>query len=275
MAKAKITSGMFSNRTDALVLGAPLNQHALNQQIESFIHNKDTKAEPYSEADKVYINQYEGSGGQAKEGARGEGLLYEFYTPEYVVELMWELARNYGYSGGPVIEPSCATGRLFAAAPDKRECVGFEINPVSRRIAQINYPEATIHQGYFETAFLNPPRYFSRLPKSQLTWLPQYPFSLAVGNPPYGIHKNLYSSYFPNPKLGTLEIFFIYYALMLLKPGGVLVYLISSNFLRNGNTYNAAKNELGKIAKFTDGYRLPPVFKSSAVPTDIIVLTKK
>jgi len=250
-------------------------QHQLNLEIETFIHNKDANAEPYSPEDKTFINQYEGSGGQGKEGATGEGLLYEFYTPDYIVELMWKLALKYGYDGGNVIEPSCATGRLFAPAPDKSKCVGFEINPISRRIAQVNFPEATIHQGYFETAFLQPSRFFSRLPKGQLTWLPQYPFSLAVGNPPYGIHKNLYSTYFKTPKLGTLEIFFIYYALMLVKSGGLLVYLISSNFLRNGQTYNSAKDELGKIADFVDAYRLPPVFRSSAVPTDILILRKK
>ena len=252
-----------------------MNQHELNTEIENFIRKKDAASEHFSESDIEFINKYEGAGGQGKEGAKGEGLLYEFYTPDFICELMWDLARAYGYTNGNVLEPSCATGRLFKPATDKSKCVGFEINPISRRIAQLNNPDAIIHQGYFETAFLQPPRFFSKLPKGQLTWLPQYPFSLIVGNPPYGIHKNLYSTYFKTPKLGTLEIFFIYYALLLLKPGGLLVYLISSNFLRNGQTYNAAKDELGKIAEFVDAYRLPPVFRSSAVPTDIIVLRRK
>lgn len=255
-----------------------MNQHELNTNIENFIRNKDAKSESYSADEKAYINKYEGSGGQLKHGAAGKGhgaALYEFYTPQFIVKLMWELAEAHGYDGGNVLEPSCATGRLFEFAPDKSRCIGFEINPTSRRIAQINYPDATIHNGYFETAFLQPPRYFSRLPKGQTTWLPQVPFSLVLGNPPYGQYKNMYSSYFRSPKIPTLEMFFIYWALLLLKSGGLLIYLVSSNILRNGDKYAASKDLIGTLAELVDAYRLPSVFRFSEVPTDIIVLRKK
>jgi len=252
-----------------------LNQHELNTEIETFIRNKDAKGESYAPDEVQFVNKYEGSGGQLKHGAKGEGALYEFYTPEYIVKLMWELATAHGYKDGSVLEPCCATGRMFEFAPDKSKCVGFETNPVSRRIAQINYKDAIIHNGFFETAFLQPPRFFSKLPKGQLTWLPQYPFSLIISNPPYGIHKNLYSSYFKSPKIPTLEMFFIYHALLLLKKGGLMVYLLSSNFLRNGDKYNDSKELIGGLADLVDAYRLPSVFKFSEVPTDIIVLKRK
>jgi hypothetical protein len=55
---------------------------------------------------------YEGAGGLGSRGASGEGVLYEFYTPDYVVNLMWELARYHGFDGkGTVLEPSVATGK--------------------------------------------------------------------------------------------------------------------------------------------------------------------
>jgi len=152
--------------------------------------------------------------------------------------------------------------------------VGFEINPLSARIAEISFPGAIIHRGYFETAFLTMPRFTTRLKKS-LTWLEQYPFSLVIGNPPYGRYKNKYSSYFPSPKMHQIELFFMYYGLMLLKPGGLLIYLTSSNFLRNGISYNSEKEEIGKIADILDAYRLSPVFRFSEVPTDILVLKRK
>lgn len=250
------------------------NQHSLNQKIESFIAGKDHRKESYSKEDIDFIQQYEGSGGQGKRGASGEGLLYEFYTPDYLVELMWELANKYGYDGGTVLEPSIATGRLIKYAPDHSKCVGFEINPVSTRIAEITYPEAKIYNNYFETVFLEHPRFTKKL-KGEITWLKEYPFSLVIGNPPFGIYKNKYSSYFTKPSFRQIEIFFMYYGLELLKKGGLMIYVTGSNFLRNGDTYNDSKRELEKICDLVDAYRLPPIFKSSDVPVDLIVFRKK
>jgi type I restriction-modification system DNA methylase subunit len=255
---------------------AEKNQYQLNKEIESFIQNKDKRKESYSQADIEFIQKYEGSGGQGSKGATGEGILYEFYTPDYVVKLMWKLAFRYGFDkSGTVLEPSIATGRLIEPAPDKTKCVGFEINSTSARIAEISFPGATIYRGYFETAFMQPERFTKRLSLSQLTWMKEYPFSLVIGNPPYGKYRNKYSSYFPTPKMPQIEQFFMYYGLQLLKQGGLLIYLTSSNFLRNGLTYNKAKDEIGRFAELVDAYRLPPVFRFSVVPTDIIVFKRK
>jgi hypothetical protein len=72
-----------------------------------------------------------------------------------------------------------------------------------------------------------------------------------------------------------IELFFMFYGLKMLKTGGLLVYLTSSNFLRNGITYNEEKEEIGKFADILDAYRLPPVFRFSQVPIDILVLKRK
>ncbi|MCB0823542.1 MAG: SAM-dependent DNA methyltransferase [Bacteroidales bacterium] len=252
-----------------------MNQYQLNIEIEEFIQHKDKKGEKYSQEDIQYIQQYEGAGGQGKHGAKGQGVLYEFFMPDYICELMYKQAIAHGYDGGNILEPSIATGRMIKPFPDKSKVTGFEINPISARIAEITYPKARIYNDYFETAFLKAPRYTSRLPKSELTRLEGYPFSLVIGNPPYGKYKNRYSLYFKNPKIHQIEIFFMYCGLMLLKPGGLLVYITSSNFLRNGITYNSDKEEIGKIADLVDAYRLPPVFKFSQVPTDILIFKRK
>jgi type I restriction-modification system DNA methylase subunit len=252
-----------------------MNQFELNKQIQQFILQKDKNAESYSTADRKFIAQYEGSGGQGSKGATGEGVLYEFFTPDFICELMWKLAYRYGFkAGGSVLEPSVGTGNLLKWAPNNSKCYGFEINPISKRITEILYPDAKIYEGYFETAFLQQPRYTARL-KDKLTWLEGYPFSLVIGNPPYGKYKNKYSSYFTRPKMHQIELFFMYQGLQLLKPGGLMVYLTGSNFLRNGISYQSEKLELEKLADIVDAYRLPPVFKFSKVPTDIIVLKRK
>ena len=252
-----------------------MNQFELNNKIEALIKKKDAAGDSYSQSDRDFIVQYEGSGGQGSKGASGEGVLYEFYTPEKICELMWLLAYRYGFKPqGTVLEPSVGTGKLLQHAPNKQKCYGFEINPTSRRITQILYPKAKIYEGYFETAFLAPPRFTSPL-KNQMTWMEGYPFSLVIGNPPYGKYKNKYSSYFTKPKMHQIELFFMHQGLQLLKPGGLLVYLTGSNFLRNGISYQSEKLEMEKLADILDAYRLPPVFKFSKVPTDIIVFKRK
>lgn len=247
-----------------------------NIEIENLIASrKQSGSFVFTDSEKEFISQYTGSGGQGNQGAKGEGLLYEFYTPDYIAELMWQLAHYHGYDGGFVLEPSIATGACIKHAPDKSKVVGFEINDYTAEICKILYPQITLHKGYFETAFLQEPRFNMRIKKAPNTWLPQYPFSLVIGNPPYGKHINLYSSLFKTPQMYQIEIFFMYYGLQLLKKGGLVVYLTSSNFLRNGISYQSTKHWIGQIADLVDAYRLPTVFSHSQVPTDIIVLKRK
>ncbi len=251
------------------------SSHALNVVVETLVKEKGSNPLSYSDKEVALLSQYSGAGGNAKHGASGEGLLYEFFTPDYIADMIWDLARTYGYDDrSTVLEPSCATGALIKPAKDYRLVTGFEINAVSASIAQVLYPGCSVHNHYFETAFLNAPR-FTTILKDKTTWLTGYPFSLVLGNPPYGIYKNQYSSYFNKKLFKQIEIFFIYKGLELLKPGGLLVYLQSSNFMRTGEKYNYAKDEIGKVATLLDAYRLPKVFVNSDVPTDIMVLKKK
>jgi type I restriction-modification system DNA methylase subunit len=251
-----------------------VNQVELNNEIAQFLEKyKGGKLTPEQ---VKFIQRYEGSGGQGSKGAKGEGVLYEFYTPDFVVDLMWELAYHHGFKDDEtILEPSIATGRLIRPAKDYSKVVGFEINPISAKICRLSYPGCEVIDGYFEKAFLQPPRYTIKVPPKKVTWLEQYPFGMVIGNPPYGIYKNLYSSYFDKKLFKQIEIFFIYQGLRMLKPGGLLVYLISSNFMRNGDKYDYAKQKIGEIAELTDAYRLPKVFAYSDVPTDILILRKK
>jgi len=243
-------------------------------EIKRFVTDRDASGGDYSPSDVAYIQQYEGSGGLANKGARGMEILYEYYTPDYVCDLMHSLALTYGYDGGTILEPSVATGKIIRPFADKSKVTAFETNPLTARICKISYPHVTVHNEYFETAFLQKPRFTSRV-KNCLTWLDGYPFSLVTGNPPYGKYSNKYSAYFRNPKMKQTELFFMYYGLQLLRPGGLMVYLTSSNFLRNGISYNSEKQLTGGLADLLDAYRLPPVFEQSNVAVDILVFKKK
>ncbi len=252
-----------------------MTQFELNKEIETFVEKTGNDKNSYTSDDLDYIRQYTGAGGQGKHGAHGEGVLYEFYTPDYICNLMYQQAIAHGYDGGTILEPSIATGNIIKPFPKNTKITGFEINTVTATIARLLYPNSTIYNNYFETAFLQPERFTSRVPAKQFTWLKDYPFSLVIGNPPYGKYRNKYSSYFKNPKIKQIEQFFMYYGLRLLKSGGLLIYLTSSNYLRNGISYNDIKEKMSRIADIVDAYRLPPVFEFSQVPTDILIFKKK
>jgi len=256
-----------------------MSKHQLNKEIEAFIQNKDFKKESYSESDITYIQQYSGAGGKANQGAKGRAVLDEFYTPDYMCQYMYQLAVKHGYKKGHILEPSIATGKIIKPFYDNnnfKSITAFEISQFTKRISEITYPEIKIYDKYFETAFLKPDRYNTKLPKSELTWLKHFPFDLIIGNPPYGTHKNKYSVFFKGKdKFKQIETFFMYKSLQLLRKGGLMIFITSSNFLRTGNTNWKEKELMGTIAEFMDAYRLPKVFESSEVPTDILFFRKK
>ncbi len=247
----------------------------INAKVKALLLNHD-KSTQFSEEEKELLRKYSGNGGKASAGAEGRGLLDEYYTPDYVCEFMYKLSCKYGYKKGNVLEPSCAIGNIIRPIyerGDYKHIDAFEINETSRAICSALYPKVTIHDTHFETAFLEPPRFST---KAKKTWLPNAPYDLVIGNPPYGKHVNRYSSYFTGKdKFAQVETFFMYEGLKLLKEGGLLVYITSMGFMATGNTYQDAKARMSEISEFVDAYRLPKVFDSTDICTDIIVLRKK
>lgn len=259
-------------------------QYDTNKQIEALLANKSNAIigkelllKDFTDTEIDLLRQYSGYGGLSKFGNEGRGILDEFYTPDWLAQKMWNLARYYGYkTDTTVLEPSCGTGALIRDSQPPNythynNITAFEINPISYTISKILYPGATIYNQHFETAFLHPPRYTL---KTKKTWIKGYPFSLVIGNPPYGVFKNQYSGYFDKKYFPQIELFFIYQSIELLEHGGLLVFLQSSNFLSNGEKYNFIKEKLNDKVQLLDAYRLPQIFAYSEVPTDIMILKK-
>lgn len=250
------------------------NAALLNQEIEQLINQRGELPDSYTDEEKAMLKKYSGSGGLAAQGASGEGVLYEFYSPEYISDQLWRLAYYYGFtSGGTVLDPATGCGSLIEKAPNHNLVTAFEINPTSAKITRILYPGVTVYNHYFETAFLTPPR-FVGLYKVGTSWLEQAPFDLVIANPPYGKYRNFYSSFFSRLNFKQIELFFMYQSLRLLKPGGLYIAITSSNFLRNSYSYNEDKRKISSLATLLTAYRLPPVFERSQVPTDLLVLKR-
>ena len=244
------------------------------QLYSRILHLLSLDKKRYTLPEKDILRQYQGKGGDRN--SRDAGILYEFYTPDWVCDLMYRLAIKHGYKKGNILEPSVATGNIlrpYIEGDNYKNIDAFEIDDTSYKICKAVYPEVNVRQQYFETAFLQPPRYTTN---AKNTWLDNAPYDLVTGNPPYCPHKNKYSGYFTGKdNFRQTEMFFMYKGLQLLKKGGLLVFITNINFLSTGSAYQDAKDKIGELADLVDAYRLPPVFGDTQICTDIIVLKRK
>ena len=232
-----------------------------------FILDSNTELTP--EVRKT-LEQYEGLGGTTDTGIISEAVKHQYYTPYVICKKMFELAAFYGFKGGTILEPACGTGRFFKFAPKGSKIIGFDLEKTNIDIATKLYPNVTLYQQSFETAFLQEPNFNK---KAKQTWLP--PVDLVIGNPPYGDYEGYYKTYMPK-LYNRFEFLFIRLGLETLKPGGLLLYVVSQNIMNNGMTYNKMKQDMLDIGEFVDAYRLPVgIFSSTDVGTDILIFRRK
>lgn len=224
--------------------------------------------ETLSESDKNLLDDFEPN--------NGKNALYSFFTPKWLCQVVYDLAKRYGFNekNGKILEPSAGTGNFLSVIKNKGNVTAFEIDSLNSNIIRKLYPEVKLYEQYFETAFLKSPRYTQRINKNG-TWLDNHPFDLVITNPPFGTDvKNLYSANFKKPKFKKLEAFFMYLSGLQLKKGGLLAYVTASAFIRN--TYEKDKKALADMFDFIDAYRLPDnIFKNTKAPSDIIIFRKK
>lgn len=254
------------------------NQYELNKAIEALL--TDRPDSEYSSDTKNFIRKYSGYGGLDKYGKTGKGGLFEYYTPREVIEKMWALAYKYGYNNGSVIEPSVATGEFLQFAKPETRMVGYEINEYSAKICKILYPTAEIHLQPFEQLFIKN----NWTMKDNISSLEK--FDLAIGNPPYGDFSIVESRYMSgmgekdHTKSRNYVEYFIRRSLDLLKPKGLLVFIVGAQVKNGGNLFldsgnSPVKEYLNEKCTFLDAYRLPDsIFERTGVTSEIIVLQK-
>ncbi len=256
------------------------NQYELNKAIEGLLEQKGESHTDYTSDEKNFLRKYSGYGGLDKYGKTGKGGLFEYYTPRDVIEKMWALAYKYSYNNGSVLEPSVATGEFFQFAKDNIRKVGYEINSYSARICKILYPTAEILLQPFEKLFIKN----NWTVKDRLVDLEK--FDLVIGNPPYGDFSIVESRYMSgmgekdHTKARNYVEYFIRRGLDLVKPGGLLIYIVGAQLKNGGNMFldsgnTPVKEYLATNCELLDAYRLPDsVFERTGVTSDIIVLRK-
>jgi hypothetical protein len=256
------------------------NEFELNKAIEALL-TKKWYVDSWSEAELEFIKGYTGYGGLDKFGEITKGSLFEYFTPDKVIEKMWGLAYKFGYKDGPIIEPSCGIGPFF----DRRfvsnliEKHGYEINKYSAKIAKLLYPEAIINDGaetkFFEQLFIVK----NYTVRAKVT--PKY--QLAIGNPPYGAVGGIYMGMGEKSftHANNYIDYFILRGLDLLFEGGLLIYIIGAETAGGGVPFldqgmNKVKEMIMERGKLIDAYRLPSgVFSRTDVTSDIVVFRKR
>ena len=194
---------------------------------------------------------------------------------------MFDLAIIHGFKGGSILEPSFGHGVFFDVATEKMglkqsELYGFEIYKPNYDFVKKNYPNANLFDHNFEYQFIKQDIFFKKNKIEKSKDFANKEFDLCIGNPPYGAHKSPHAYYFDNYLQIRYEGFFIYLALQKVKKGGLVVFIINSLWLQNGNLYNKQKEAIAKYGELIDAYRLPnSTFENTSVATDIVIFKKK
>jgi hypothetical protein len=267
-----------NNELFRLRTGNYSNAYDLNKAIERVIDIvKGGEGELTAEV-KQFISEYSGMGGLAEFGAQGKGLLYEYYTPDKIIERMWGLAYKHGYTGGrPVLEPAVGTGRFLKYLPNNTKCLALEINPYSHFIAEALYGhKAEIRLDAFETLFIKD----NSSIKGKIADIPK--FDLVIGNPPYGNFEGRYAGMGEKSytKAKNYVEYFILRGLDCLNKDGLLVLIIGAETSAGGIMWldqqmNATKEMIAERGELVDAYRLPNgVFERTQITSDIIVLKR-
>ena len=101
--------------------------------------------------------------------------LNAHYTQPIVIESMYQVLENLGFTKGNILEPSMGVGNFFGKLPEnlnQSKLYGVELDSISGRIAKLLYPDANIQIKGFEK-----------------TDYPNDFFDVAIGNVPFGAYK--------------------------------------------------------------------------------------
>ena len=264
------------------------NRDRFEQNVVAIRTLKQIESEGrYATADEqVILSKYVGWGGLSKcfderdpafheQNERLHDLLTEveyqsarasvtdsFYTPREVIDGVYAALKQFGFTGGKILEPAMGIGNFYSAMdPDLRKnskLYGVEVDSISGRIAKQLHPNCNIQICGIESASVQDDF-----------------FDCIIGNVPFGEFK-VYDPKFKRENFLIHDYFFAK-ALDLCAPGGIVCFVTSKGTLDKKNS--DVRKYISNQADFLGAIRLPnTAFKKSAnteVTSDIIFLQKK
>ena len=237
----------------------------IREQCREILKKPDSEIK---EADKKILSQYEGGGGLNENNRTNSEVLNAFYTPDNLIEKVWELVDAYAPDAKTVLEPSAGVGKFANNRPDNKFTM-HELNETSARINKILHPEADVIQGAFQKQFLDDGERFLKIGYEQ----PKH--DVVIGNPPYGKYNDKYKGLGEGREFDRYEEYFIARGLEALKDeNSVLAFVVPSGFLNTAS--DKQKSIIASKGEILDAYRLPEgTFSTTEVGTDILIMRKK
>ncbi len=237
----------------------------IREQCREILKKPDSEI---TESDKNILAQYEGGGGLNEEERTNSEVLNAFYTPDNLIEKVWELVDAYAPDAKTVLEPSAGVGKFANNRPDNKFTM-HELNETSARINKILHPEADVIQGAFQKQFLDDGERFLKIGYEQ----PKH--DVVIGNPPYGKYNDKYKGLGEGREFDRYEEYFIARGLEALKDEkSVLAFVVPSGFLNTAS--DKQKSIIASKGEILDAYRLPEgTFSTTEVGTDILIMRKK
>ena len=187
--------------------------------------------------------------------------LNAHYTQPIVIESMYQVLENLGFTKGNILEPSMRVGNFFGMLPEnlnQSKLYGVELDSISGRIAKLLYPDANIQIKGFEK-----------------TDYPNDFFDVTIGNVPFGAYKvndRQYDRY-----NFMIHDYFLAKTIDQLRPGGVAVLITTKGTMDKASP--EVRKYLAERADLLGAVRLPnTAFKANAgteVSADILFFQKR
>ncbi len=139
---------------------------------------------------------------------------------------MWKMLAKFGFAGGEVLEPSCATGVFVHTKPEDTLVTGVELSEISSRIATLLHPNDDIRNESLEK--------FARVNTDK--------FDAVIGNVPFGARGASAGDH--KPKIHTAEEYFVDTALDQVKGGGLVALIVPTGIMENKSFAPFRKNRV-------------------------------
>lgn len=236
---------------------------SLLRQIEA----GDINPKNLNDEQKRTLAKYSGLGG-ALVGIDGQkGSDYEYYTPKPIAEGVWNLAKDLGFTGGKVLDPSAGVGIFGATAPTTALVDAIELDKTSGTVNKL------VNGGPGSSVTISP---FEKVANAT----PDEVYDAVVTNVPFGDNsaRGDYKMHDKRYQKESLQAYFILRSLEKLRPGGLAVFITPPSVVSGrGGREDNLRIRVSYMAEFIGAYRLPnKVFGTAAADTitDVIAFRK-
>jgi N12 class adenine-specific DNA methylase len=188
-----------------------------------------------------------------------------YYTPAYVVDTLWNIAKKMGFEGGNILEGSAGIGNILGQMPthisERSDIHAIEIDGTSGGILSLLYPDAKVEiQGFEQT----------RIPNGSV--------DLAITNVPFvtGLRVNdTTGDKDLSKKFHNIHDFCIAKNVRKLREGGLGIFITSNGTLDNSKKLRDWIVSEGG-ADFVGAFRMHnKTFGGTGVTSDIVVIRKR